>query len=62
MSMEITARLITNAGEGVGAGGLQSAAVKFGDMKVVFDVTLVCVSVLTGLLLLDIWKACGKAP
>ena len=52
VSMEITARLITSAGEGVVLAVCKVLPVKFGDMKVIFDLTLVCISILIGLLLL----------
>lgn len=52
VSMEITARLITNAGEGVVLAVCKVLPVKFGDMKVIFDLTLVCISILIGLFLL----------
>ena len=46
------AKLITNAGEGVVLAICKLVPVKFGNMKVVFDVTLVTISVVTGLLVL----------
>ena len=49
VSMEITARL---AGEGVVLAVCKVLPVKFGDMKVIFDLTLVCISILIGLFLL----------
>ena len=52
VSMEITARLITSGGEGVVLAVCKVLPVKFGDMKVIFDLTLVCISILIGLLLL----------
>lgn len=52
VSIEVTARLITTAGEGVVLAICQVAPVKFGNMKVIFDVTLVCIAVVTGLIFL----------
>ena len=52
VSIEVTARLVTTAGEGVVLAICQVAPVKFGNMKVIFDVTLVCISVVTGLVFL----------
>ena len=52
VSIEVMAKLITNAGEGVVLSICKLVPVKFGNMKVVFDVTLVTISVVTGLLVL----------
>lgn len=52
VSIEVTARLVTTAGEGVVLAICQVAPVKFGNMKVIFDVTLVCISIVTGLIFL----------
>lgn len=52
VSIEVTAWLVTTAGEGVVLAICQVAPVKFGNMKVIFDVTLVCISVVTGLVFL----------
>lgn len=52
VSIEVTARLVTTAGEGVVLAICQVAPVKFGNMKVIFDVTLVCISMVTGLIFL----------
>lgn len=52
VSIEVTARLVTTAGEGVVLAICQVAPVKFGNMKVIFDVTLVCISIVTGLVFL----------
>ena len=52
VSIEVTARLVTTAGEGVVLAICQVVPVKFGNMKVIFDVTLVCISIVTGLVFL----------
>lgn len=52
VSIEVTAWLVTTAGEGVVLAICQVAPVKFGNMKVIFDVTLMCISVVTGLVFL----------
>lgn len=52
VSMEVMAGLITTAGEGIVLAICQVAPVKFGNMKVAFDVTLVCLAVLLGFLFL----------
>lgn len=52
VSMEVRAELITTAGEGVVLAVCQLWPVKFGTMKVVFDWTLVCVSVVLALIFL----------
>ena len=49
VSVEITAAWITTPGEGVVVAVCRVAPVKFGNMKVVFDVSLVCVSVVLSL-------------
>lgn len=46
VSMEVTAKLITTAGEGIVLAICQVAPVKFGNMKMAFDLTLVCLSIL----------------
>lgn len=45
VSVEVEANLVTTAGEGVVLAICKIAPVKFGNMKVAFDVTLVCISV-----------------
>lgn len=45
VSVEVAAKFVTTAGEGVVLAICQVAPIKFGNMKVVFDVTLVCISV-----------------
>ena len=50
--VEVAAGLVTTAGEGVILAVCQVLPVRFGTMKVAFDVTLVCLSVLIGLVFL----------
>lgn len=52
VSMEVTAKLVTTAGEGVILAICQVIPIKFGNMKVIFDVTLVCLSIIISLLFL----------
>lgn len=52
VSIEVMAKLITTAGEGIVLAICQVVPLKFGNVKVAFDVTLVCISILTGLLCL----------
>lgn len=52
VSMEVTADLVTTAGEGVVLAICQVAAKKFSNIKVGFDVTLVMISVLLSLVFL----------
>lgn len=44
-SMEVTARLITTAGEGIVLAICKVAPIKFGNMKMIFDLTLVAISI-----------------
>lgn len=46
VSVEVTARLITTAGEGIVLAICQVAPVKFGNMKMTFDLTLVALSII----------------
>lgn len=46
VSMEVAAGIVMLAGEGVVLAVCQVAPIKFGDMKVIFDVTLVIISVI----------------
>ena len=46
VSIEVMANLVTTAGEGIVLAICQVAPIKFSNMKVVFDVTLVCLSLL----------------
>lgn len=50
VSLEVVAGLITNAGEGIVLAICQVAPVKFGNMKVVFDVTLMCLTIVISLI------------
>ena len=52
VSMEVTAGLITTAGEGIVLAICQVAHVKFGNMKMAFDLTLVALSVILSFLFL----------
>ena len=52
VNMEVTAKLVTTAGEGVVLAICQVAPVKFGNMKVLFDVTLVVIAVVCSLVFL----------
>lgn len=52
VSIEISANLITTAGEGVVLSICQVLPLKFSNVKIAFDTTLVCISVLTSLLFL----------
>ena len=45
VSVEVMANLVTTAGEGIVLAICQVAPVKFSNMKVTFDVTLVCISI-----------------
>ncbi len=45
VSLEVAAGLITNAGEGIVLAICRVAPVKFGNMKVAFDVTLMCITI-----------------
>ena len=45
ISLEVMANLVTTAGEGVVLAICKVASVKFSNMKVAFDVTLVCISI-----------------
>lgn len=52
ISVEVTANLVTTAGEGIVLAICQVAPVKFGNMKMAFDITLVCISLALSLLFL----------
>lgn len=52
VSAEITAKLVTTAGEGIVLAICKVAPIKFSNMKVIFDVTLVCISLLLSFLFL----------
>lgn len=45
VSVEVMAKLVTTAGEGIVLAICQVAPVRFSNMKVLFDVTLVCLSI-----------------
>lgn len=52
VSVEVMANLVTTAGEGIVLAICQVAPVKFGNMKMCFDVTLVCIAIVLSLLFL----------
>lgn len=52
VSMEVTAHLITTAGEGIVLAICKVAPIKFGNMKMIFDLTLVAISITLSLLFL----------
>lgn len=52
ISLEVTANLVTTAGEGVVLAICKVAAVKFSNIKIIFDVTLVCISLALSFLFL----------
>ena len=52
VSLEVAAGLVTTAGEGVVLAICQVFPVKFSTVKIAFDVTLVCISILTSFLFL----------
>ena len=52
VSIEVTAGLVTTAGEGLVLAVCQAAPVSFGNMKVFLDVSLVCIAVLLSFLFL----------
>ncbi len=49
VSIEVTAGLVTTAGEGVVLAVCQVLPVRFSTMKIIFDVTLVCISIIVSL-------------
>lgn len=52
VSVEVMANLVTTAGEGIVLAICKVAPIRFGNMKVIFDVTLVCISIILSLLFL----------
>lgn len=52
VSMEVTTRLITTAGEGIVLAICKVAPIKFGNMKMIFNLTLVAISITLSLLFL----------
>ena len=52
VSIEVMANFITNAGEGVVLAICKKVPMKFGNMKMIFDISLVCISILLSLLFL----------
>lgn len=53
ISVEVMANLVTTAGEGIVLAICKVAPVKFGNMKMGFDITLVCISVVLSLVFLS---------
>lgn len=52
VSVEVMANLVTTAGEGIVLAICKVTPVKFGNMKMFFDVTLVCIAIVLSLLFL----------
>lgn len=52
VSLEVIAALITTAGEGIVLAICQISTFQFGNLKVIFDVTLVCLSIIISFLFL----------
>lgn len=52
VSMEVAANLITTAGEGIVLAICKVLPIKFGNMKMIFDISLVCISIVLSLLFL----------
>lgn len=52
VSVEVMANLVTTAGEGIVLAICQVTPVKFGNMKMCFDVTLVCIAIVLSLVFL----------
>ena len=52
VSVEVMAGLVTTAGEGIVLAVCRVAPIRFGNMKMIFDLTLVLLSVVLGLLCL----------
>ncbi|MEE0801418.1 MAG: DUF6198 family protein [Gemmiger sp.] len=52
VSVEVSAGLVTTAGEGIVLAICKVAPIKFSNMKVIFDVTLVCISIVLSFLFL----------
>lgn len=57
ISMEVTANLVTTAGEGIVLAVCKVTPIKFGNLKTAFDITLVAISVILGFLFLG--RLCG---
>ena len=52
ISLEVKANLVTTAGEGIVLAICKVTPIKFSNMKIVFDVTLVCISIVLSLVFL----------
>ncbi len=57
VSVEVMANLVTTAGEGIVLAICKVAPIKFGNMKMIFDITLVCLSIALSFLFLG--RLCG---
>ena len=57
VSMEVMAKIVTTAGEGIVIAICKKVPVKFSNMKVIFDVTLVLISIVLGFIFLG--SFCG---
>ena len=57
VSMEVMAKIVTTAGEGIVIAICKKVSVKFSNMKVIFDVTLVLISIVLGFIFLG--SLCG---
>lgn len=57
ISMEVTADLVTTAGEGIVLAVCKFLPIKFGNLKTIFDITLVVISILLGFIFLG--QLCG---
>ncbi len=56
VSLEIMAKLVTTPGEGVVLAICKVFSVKFGNIKIAFDVVLVLISITTVMLFVGLWK------
>lgn len=61
VSVEVMANLVTTAGEGIVLAICKVVPVKFGNMKMAFDITLVCISIVLSLSFLGQLTVSGKA-
>lgn len=52
VSMEVMANLVTTAGEGVVLAVTKVTRIKFSNMKIIFDITLVCISIVLSFIFL----------
>lgn len=54
--IEVTAKLVTTPGEGIVLTICRVLPLKFGNVKVAFDVSLVCISIITSIVFLGHWE------